>query len=95
MCQTRARVLRDGQEDTATPLVLFHFFPWKATLYLQSFTCSLPEAPAEQAAELDEENEGKKGQTKAELHRDCGGSAVGILPVGMHRQQWEPGLSWN
>lgn len=23
----------------------------------------------------------KKGQTKAELHRGCGGSAVGILPM--------------
>lgn len=44
----------------------FHLFPSRAS--------------AEQAAELDEENEGKKGQTKAELHRDCGGSAVGILP---------------
>lgn len=93
MCQTRERVLRDGQEDTTTPLLLFHFFPWKATLYLQSFTCSLPEASAEQPAELDRKNEGKKeGQTEAELHRDCGGSTVGILPVEIHVQQWEPGL---
>lgn len=85
MCQTRERVLRDGQEDTATPLLLSHFFPWKAIPCLQSFTCSLPEASTEQPAELDGENEGKiEGRTKAELHRDYGGSAVGISPVEIH-----------
>lgn len=93
MCQTRERVLRDGQEDTATPLLLFHFFSWKAILCLQSFTCSLPKVSTEQPAELDGENEGKiEGQTESELHREYERSAVGVLPVEIQIQQWDPGL---
>lgn len=62
MCQTRERVLRDGQGDTTTLLSGFHFSLWKAGLALQRLPCPLPEVSAEQLTELAGRNEGLKGK---------------------------------
>lgn len=91
MPNTRAGA--EGWAGHNHPITPVSFLPLESSPVPAEFHSFPSEASAEQPAELDGKNEGKKeGQTKAELHRDYGRSAVGISPLEIHIQQWEPAL---